>query len=62
MPSIANKRKTLVRKKARELHEELSSHALIKIMEEVRRLIDGGMSRPEAEKKVFGEFFRKYQK
>jgi hypothetical protein len=62
MPSIANKRKTLVRKKARELHEVLSSHALIKMMDEVRRLIDGGMSRPEAEKKVFGEFFKKHQK
>jgi len=62
MPAIANKRKTLVRKKAHELHEELSSHALIKMMDEVRRLIDGGMPRPEAEKKVFGGFFKRHQK
>jgi hypothetical protein len=46
----------------KELHEEMSTHALIKMAEEVRRLIDGGMPRPEAEKKVFGKFFKKHQR
>lgn len=59
MPSIRKKRGAVMKK---ELHEEMSTHALIKMAEEVRRLIDGGMPRPEAEKKVFGKFFKKHQR
>jgi hypothetical protein len=59
MPSISKKRRTLAKK---ELGEVLSSHEVIKMAGDIRRLIDGGMSRPGAEKKVISELFKKRQK
>jgi len=59
MPSISKKRRTLAKK---ELGEVLSSHEVIKMGEEISRLINNGMSRPEAEKKIIRELFKKRQK
>ncbi len=59
MPSRARKRQVITKKT---LAEEMSTGLYWEMLEKVRKLTREGMTWTEAEKKVFGKFFKQHQK